>query len=240
MSVPRVLLHGFGGSAGSWDAVRARPGGEPYPALAPDLRGHGAARGRRPVAMEDCVADVLAAVPARCVLAGYSLGGRVALRVALRAPERIERLVLVATTAGLEGDAERRSRIEADDALAAHLRETGAASFAARWSAQPLFAADPPAVRAAQEAEIAAGDPDGLAEALSGLSPGRVPPVWDRLGELDVPVTLLAGERDERYVALAHRLAAGLPDARVVVVPGAGHGLLREAPDEVRAAIWPR
>ena len=62
-------------------------------------------------------------------------------------------------------------------------------------------------------------------------------PVWGRLGELGMPVTVLAGERDQKFLVLGRRLAAGLPDARLEVVPGAGHSLLLEAPRAVAAAI---
>lgn len=236
-----VLLHGFAGSGASWDAVRAAAGGEAYPALAPDLRGHGACASVRPVDLDGCVADVLAVLPDRPVgLAGYSLGGRVALHVALAAPGRVERLVLVATTAGIEGEQERRARRAADDALAARLLEDGLDAFASRWSAQALFADDPPEVRAAQEAEVRGGDARGLAAALRGLSPGLVPAVWDRLRELTIPVDLVVGERDVKYRAIAGRLAAAVPDARLHVVPAAGHGLLRETPEAVAGVLTGR
>ncbi len=236
-----VLLHGFAGSSASWDAVRAAAGGEAYPALAPDLRGHGARASVRPVDVDACVADVLAALPDRPVgLAGYSLGGRVALHVALAAPELVERLVLVASTAGIDGQEERRARRAADDTLAARLLADGLDAFASRWAAQPLFADDPPEVRDAQEAEVLGGDADGLAEALRGLSPGRVPAVWDRLAELPMPVDVVVGQRDRRYRAIADRLVAGVPDGALHVVPGAGHGLLREAPGAVARVLTGR
>lgn len=233
-----MLLHGFGGSARSWDEVRAASGGEPYPALALDLRGHGARSADRPVTIDACVDDVLAVAPARFALAGYSLGGRVALRVALAAPERVARLVLVATTAGLEDPAQREARARSDDALADALLAEGLDAFAARWSAQPLFSGDPTEVRRSQESELRAGDADGLAAALRGCSPGRVAPVWRDLATLTMPTTVLVGGRDARYVGLGRRLAAALPDAELVVVEGAGHGLLREAPDAVAREVW--
>ena len=63
-------------------------------------------------------------------------------------------------------------------------------------------------------------------------------PLWDRLGELaELPVTIIAGERDGRYTSLGRRIAGALPGARLLVVPGAGHGLPREAPQAVAAAI---
>jgi len=232
-----VLLHGFAGSGASWDAVRAAAGGEAYPALAPDLRGHGRRGSVRPVDVDACVDDVLEVAPPSFGLAGYSLGGRVAVHLALAAPGRVERLVLVATTAGLEGEDARRDRAAADDALADRLLAGGSEAFATAWAAQALFADDPPAVRAAQEAEVRAGDPEGLAAALRGLSPGRVPAVWDRLDELPMPVDVVVGERDAKYRSIGERLVAGLPDARLHVLPGAGHGLLREAPGAVAEVL---
>ena len=95
-----VLLHGFAGTRHAWDLVAARLDPERYRPHALDLRGHGEARDARPITFAACTADVLEAAPARFILCGYSLGGRVALHVALAAPERVSRLVLVASTAG--------------------------------------------------------------------------------------------------------------------------------------------
>src|SRR5439155_9408893 len=85
---PVVALHGFAGTGRTWDGVGIDP-------IAPDLPGHGTAADVRPVSFEVCVERVLAAAPERFVLAGYSLGGRIALHVALAAPERVSRLVLL-------------------------------------------------------------------------------------------------------------------------------------------------
>jgi 2-succinyl-6-hydroxy-2,4-cyclohexadiene-1-carboxylate synthase len=224
----RVLLHGFAGSGASWAPV-VQPLGADAP-YTPDLRGHGHRSGARPVSFAACVADVLAEAPPRFTLAGYSLGGRVALHVALAAPQRVQRLVLVATTAGIEDRAAREARRQSDEALAAWLLEHGIAAFADRWAALELWDGDPPAARAAQRADVLASDPAGLAAALRGIGTGAMEPLWDRLGELGMPAVVVAGARDARYVALAERLAAGLPDAELVVVDGAGHGLVREAP----------
>ncbi|HEX2104191.1 MAG TPA: alpha/beta fold hydrolase, partial [Solirubrobacteraceae bacterium] len=107
-----------------------------------------------------------------------------------------------------------------------------------RWMRQPLFAGTPPAAAAHWRADLLRNDPAALAAALRGLGPGAMEPLWGRLGELDgVPATILAGERDARYAAIGRRLAAALSGGRLLVVPGAGHGLPREAPQAVAAAI---
>jgi 2-succinyl-6-hydroxy-2,4-cyclohexadiene-1-carboxylate synthase len=232
-----VLLHGFAGTGRAWDPVIARLDAERYTALAPDLRGHGAERDARPVSFDAVTADVLGAAPESFVLCGYSMGGRIALHVALAAPERIERLVLVATTAGIDAADDRAARRDADERLAVFAEAATIEAFADRWMAQPLFAGTPPGVAGLWREDLLRNDPRGLAAVLRGLGTGAMAPLWDRLGELSMPATVLAGGSDPKYVALGERLQSALPHAELVVVPSAGHGLPREAPDAVAAAI---
>jgi 2-succinyl-6-hydroxy-2,4-cyclohexadiene-1-carboxylate synthase len=232
-----VLLHGFAGTGRAWEPVIARLGRERYTALAPDLRGHGAARDARPVTFEAVVGDVLAAAPERFTLGGYSMGGRIAMHVALAAPQRIERLVLVATTAGIDDDAQRAARRADDERLAAFAEGATIAAFADRWAAQPLFAGTPSAASRIWREDLQRNDPRALAAVLRGLGTGSMAPLWERLGELTMPAAVLAGERDAKFVALGERLAAALPRGELVIVPGAGHGLPREAPEAVAAAL---
>src|SRR3954467_7459755 len=110
-----ILLHGFAGTRHGWDLVAERLHPERYRPLALDLRGHGEARDARPITFAACAADVAAAAPERFVLCGYSLGGRVALHVALAHPQRVSRLVLVASTAGIDHPALRAERRQGDD-----------------------------------------------------------------------------------------------------------------------------
>jgi 2-succinyl-6-hydroxy-2,4-cyclohexadiene-1-carboxylate synthase len=224
-----VALHGFAGTGRVWNTVD--------PAyLAPDLPGHGTAGAVRPISFGGCVEHVLAAAPERFVLAGYSLGGRIALHVALAAPERVARLVLVATTAGIEDEDSREERRRADEALAEAMETGDIEEFAARWMALPLFAGDPPEARERWREEILRNTPAGLAASLRGVGTGAMTPLWGRLGELAMPATVVVGERDAKFTALGARLADGLA-GNLVVVPGAGHGLPREAPEAVAAAI---
>jgi 2-succinyl-6-hydroxy-2,4-cyclohexadiene-1-carboxylate synthase len=233
-----VLLHGFAGTRHAWDLVADRLDPERYRPLALDLRGHGDARDARPITFAACTADVAAAGPERFVLCGYSMGGRVALHVALAHPERVSRLVLVASTAGIEDPALRAERRQADERLARETEHGTIEEFAERWSRQPLFAGTPPQAAAFWRADLQRNDPAALAAVLRGLGAGVMEPLWERLSELDgMPVTIIAGERDGRYTATGRRLAAALPSARMLVVPGAGHGLPREAPQAVAAAI---
>jgi len=234
-----VLLHGFTQTGRSWEPTVAALG-ERYRALAPDLRGHGAAADVRPVDFSSVRADVLALAPARFALAGYSMGGRIALSLALAAPQRVERLTLVGAGPGLADPAERAARRVADEALAERIEHDGIEAFAREWAALPLWAGQSPQAAAAAHAMRLEQSPAGLAAALRGLGTGVMEPLWDRLPELAVPVTLLAGERDAKFRAIAERMAAELPDATLRVAPGAGHAVQLEAPQAVADALVAR
>jgi len=232
-----VLLHGFAGTGAAWGAVEAAMQPETYRPWAPDLLGHGMAGDARPCDVGACVDAVLAAAPARFALAGYSMGGRVALHLALRAPERVARLTLIATTAGLDDPAVRAARRTADDALADWIDAHDIDAFADRWLAQPLFAGDGAGAAALARQDIARNGPAGLAASLREAGTGAMTPVWDRLAELTMPTTVVVGAYDAKFRAIGERLVAALPDARTIVVPGAGHALPRTSPEALAAAL---
>jgi len=237
---PLLLLHGFMQTGRGWDEVVRHLDGERYRPLAPDLRGHGAAASRRPVDVSSCVDDVLRLAGPRFALAGYSQGGRLALHVALADPARVSRLVLVSATAGIEDDTECARRRAADEQLAAWMEQDGRlmSEVADRWAAQALFATQSAEVAQAARADRLSNQPVHLAAALRGIGTGAMAPLWERLRELrGVPVTVLVGALDAKYVALGERLARTLPRAQLQVVQGAGHALALEAPATVAAAI---
>lgn len=233
-----VLLHGFTQTGASWDGVRAALPAERYRAvLAPDLRGHGIAAEVRPITFDTILADIAAAGPDRFTLCGYSMGGRLALLFALAHPDRVARLVLLGASPGLADAADRAARRTADEELAASIERDGIEAFASRWAALPLWAGQPPEVAAAATGMRLAQDPAGLAAALRGLGTGAMPSAWDGLGSLEMPVVCAAGERDERYTAIAESMAARIPRAEAAVIPGAGHAAHLEAPAEVAALL---
>ncbi len=232
-----VLLHGFSGTGRAWDGVTARLDAERYLPVALDLPGHGAAADcPPPITFAACVEHVLAGAQAPFALCGYSLGGRVALHVALTAPEALTRLVLVSCTAGIEDPGERVARREADRRLADELESAPFERFIERWRGQPLFADESPAVAELARADQRRNRPDALAAVLRGVGTGEMSPLWGRLGDLEIPVTVVAGERDPKYVALARRMVELLPDGELRIVPG-GHGLPLGNPGALAAAL---
>ncbi|MGH9104555.1 MAG: alpha/beta fold hydrolase [Acidimicrobiales bacterium] len=246
-----VLLHGFTQTSRSWAPLVERLG-QRHSLVLPDAPGHGGSASVRADlwATADLLAGTLAelvAGPAGWV--GYSMGGRMALHVALAHPDKVGRLVLISTTAGMEGPADRKARRASDEALALRIEEggrEGLGEFLGEWLAQPLFATLP-ASAAGLEARMA-NTPAGLASSLRLAGTGAQVPLWERLGELGeraLPVLVVAGALDTKYCEHARRMASAIgPGAQLLIVEGAGHACHLEKPAQVAAAIadfcaWP-
>jgi 2-succinyl-6-hydroxy-2,4-cyclohexadiene-1-carboxylate synthase len=238
-SGPAVFfLHGFTGSGDTWTPHLAAL--KAFTTVRIDFLGHGRCDAPADVQryeMEACVSDVLALRErlgiSRCAVVGYSMGGRVALRVALQAPERVWALVLESTSPGIADPTERRERATQDAMLARRIRNDGVAAFADYWQATPLFASQsrlPEPMRQALRAQRLQHTAHGLANSLQGLSAGMQEPVLRRLRNLHLPVLLLAGALDVKYCRLANEMAAVLPRSRVRIVPDAGHAVHLEQP----------
>jgi 2-succinyl-6-hydroxy-2,4-cyclohexadiene-1-carboxylate synthase len=236
MSALVVLLHGFTHTGASWDPVVAALG-ESYRPLAPDIRGHGPASERRPVDLDHVIEDLSTQAPQRFTLAGYSMGGRIALHAALALGGRVERLLLIGASPGIADPTERAARRADDERLARELDRSTIEEFARRWAQAPVLAGQPPAVLAAAHADRLRSNPAGLACALRGLGTGALPSLWERLGELRMPVELLVGERDMKFRDVAERMGEGIARARVHVLSGAGHAVHLEAPGRVAELI---
>ncbi len=238
---PAVLaLHGFTGTARTWVSLAAALLDQRR-VIAPDLLGHG--RSAAPAdparyALErqaDDLAALLAAldaVPADVV--GYSMGARLALVLALRHPSVVRGLILESPSAGVHDATERARRRAADEALAGQLERDGLASFVETWEAQPLFASQsalPDDLWARLRTERLAHDPRGLAASLRGAGQGVMVPLHDRLAVVDCPALVIAGALDAVGLKRAGEVAAGLPAARLEVVPDAGHAPHLEQPE---------
>lgn len=234
-----LLLHGFTGSVATWTAHL--PAFEGFSTVAVDLLGHGESdtpSTPNRYRMEQCVDDLTSLLDQleidRTAVLGYSMGGRVALQFALRAPERLWALMLESTSPGIEDVAEREDRVRSDNALADDIEREGIAAFVDRWQALPLFATQdrlPTSVREELRRQRLQNSPIGLANSLRGAGAGVADPVLSRLGEIDIPTLLIAGALDQKYVALAHKMGDALPCVRTRIVPGAGHTTHMEQPD---------
>ena len=240
---PIFLLHGFTGSSANWSQVVSRLDGR-YQVIAPDLLGHGETesppdprRYRIENAAQDLIAlwQSLALPPAHWL--GYSMGGRLALYLALAYPAAIKTLILESASPGLTDAAARADRVRSDEALAARIERDGIAPFVAAWESLPLFESQTEAQRASLRDARLRNNPAELANSLRGMGTGAQPSLWDRLPELAAPVLVIAGEHDAKFTAIAQQMAAAIPQARLTVIPGAGHTTHLEQPDLFVAAI---
>ncbi|TVP76178.1 MAG: 2-succinyl-6-hydroxy-2,4-cyclohexadiene-1-carboxylate synthase [Gemmatimonadales bacterium] len=246
-----VLLHGFTGSSASWgDAI---PGGLEAPVLLVDLPGHGSgADARHLEGMDfDAVVDALAEAVARATgsdapldWVGYSMGGRIALALAVRHPDRVRRLVLESASPGLAEGSARTARRRRDEALARKLEKGGVRSFVDDWMSQPLFRSQatlPAEVRDEARRVRLSQDAGALATALRVMGTGVQPSFWDDLPDLHPPTLLLTGALDHKFEGLARQMAESIPRAVHRSIPGAGHTVHLEAPgrwlDTVRSFL---
>jgi 2-succinyl-6-hydroxy-2,4-cyclohexadiene-1-carboxylate synthase len=217
-----VFIPGFMQSGGAWAPV-ADLLPERYPRL---LLGHAADT------YEGRLAEIAAAGEG-AVLAGYSMGGRLALHAALREPCRYAGLVTIGTAAGIEAPGARAERAQADEKLAAWMETQPIDAIVSIWERQPLFADQSDALVEAQRTDRLRQDPRGLATLLRTAGQGALEPVWQRLHMLDLPLLAIAGDRDEPYSRAAARMARAVPHGRAAIVEAAGHAAHLQQPEAV-------
>lgn len=225
-----VLAHGFTQTRASWATVAGRLASD-HLVRRVDLPGHGEAGALRSDLADS--ARRLGAAGGRAVYVGYSMGGRVALRLALDRPDLVTGLVLLGATAGIVDADQRAARHRADGALAERVEAHGVPAFLDHWLSTPLFAdltPDPDDVAARLT-----NTPAGLASSLRLAGTGTMePPWWHELAGLTAPTLVLAGERDPKFTELGHRLVTAIgPSASFAPVPLAGHAAHLEQPHTV-------
>ena len=216
---PQVFLHGFTQTSRSWDPYVALLD-ESTPMLRVDMPGHGLSTHIR--ADLPATADLIAT---QCGLAdyiGYSMGGRVALHVALQHPHCVRRLVLISATAGLANPDERQKRRSDGAVLSDSVIELGVPQFINQWLAQPLFSRLP--TSQADVSDRCRNTAEGLGQSLRDSGTGSQESLWERLHELAMPVLLVVGEEDIKFRNIAHEMKGLIGDnARLEVITGAGH-----------------
>ena len=223
-----VLLHGFTGSPHSFDSLGLSG------ARTPVLPGHGKAP---PATTWEAALDRLESnLTGKSILCGYSMGARLALGLALRHPDRIERLVLASGTAGIEDPQERADREEADAELAQAIEQDGVPAFVKKWEAHPALASLKP-FAAQLRPERLAHSAEGLASALRHLGTGSQPSYWSELSNLDVPVLLLAGVNDPKFMELSRRMHRAFPRSELRELSCCGHAPHLERPEAFLEAL---
>jgi 2-succinyl-6-hydroxy-2,4-cyclohexadiene-1-carboxylate synthase len=235
-----LLLHGFSGSGADWEPFLPAFGSR-FRVLTVDLLGHGKTDSPIDITayrMENTARDLIALLDSlgidKTYLLGYSLGGRLALYLALAYPERFMSLILESASPGLQTEAERQARIVSDEALAEQIEQNGIEWFADTWANIPLFASQknlPAEVQKRLREKRLRNNPRGLASSLRGMGTGMQPPLWEQLGELTMPVLLIAGELDTKFVTINQQMQQRIPNVQLHIIPDAGHTVHLEQPE---------
>ena len=223
-----VLVHGFTQTRRCWGQV-ADDLARDHEVVLVDAPGHGGSAGVMPASFAEG-AELIGAVGGRATYVGYSMGGRYALQLAVLRPDLVQRLVLVGASPGLADDdpGARAARRASDEALAQRLEEIGVDAFLDEWLAMPMFAGLDESSRCL--AERRTNTVAGLASSLRTAGTGSQPDLWGALPDLTMPVLLVTGADDTKFTALAAEMAAALPRATQVTLPGAGHTAHLEQP----------
>lgn len=230
-----VFLHGFTGSSRDFlalpDSIISN-----YRCLIPDLPGHG----KTQVIENEINFNTAGQITllkewldslrqSKFHLFGYSMGGRLALQFAVKNYHQLHSLILVSTTAGID-EVARTARVKADNELAEKILDSNPRDFLTAWLAQPLFKGITDSQDITKEVlRRLPLQPSGLAWSLKYFGSGVMPSVWHQLINIKTPTLVIAGSKDQKYLALASKLVDLIKNSRLKVLP-TGHAPLIESP----------
>ncbi|AKP48224.1 MULTISPECIES: 2-succinyl-6-hydroxy-2,4-cyclohexadiene-1-carboxylate synthase [Bacillus] len=231
---PLLFLHGFTGDHTTWDEIVAKLQKD-YQCISIDILGHGNSahpENSEEYAIEKIAGDVIELLRRLNIqkinVIGYSMGGRLALTMAVLYPKRVKRLILESSSPGLKTETERSARRKRDHALAEKILQAGIRAFVDEWEKIPLFASQsqlPIEIRKKIREQRLRQHPLGLANSLIGMGTGAQPSWWSQLDRLDMPVLLITGSLDVKFKKIAQEMKKMLPNGRWEEVEGAGHAI---------------
>ena len=227
-----LFLHGFMGSSADWEGLVPFFSSERY-CISIDLPGHGKTKvkSEEDFRMESCAGDIVAVLDSlsvdRADLVGYSMGGRLALYLAVNYPQKFGKIVIESASPGLKTETERLPRIDKDQELGEKIKTTPMTQFLEDWYGQPLFSTMDKSNPAFQQLinRRLDNDPNGLALSLKMMGIGAQPSLWSDLNKITVRLLLIVGEYDSKFRDIASEMIGLCPAASAVVVSGAGHNV---------------
>ncbi|WP_232824098.1 MULTISPECIES: 2-succinyl-6-hydroxy-2,4-cyclohexadiene-1-carboxylate synthase [Paraliobacillus] len=228
--IPLLFLHGFTGSHKTWrNTIESFSS---YRCIAIDLPGHGQTKCNEPVRMEDFCEDLALILNQLAIekvhLIGYSMGGRAALSFTLLHSKKVASLTLESASPGLDSPNEQVARQTKDDSWAGKIEKEGVQAFVDQWESLPLFATQqalPYVVKNEIRNERLAQSKKGLASSLRGMGTGKQPSWWDQLATISVPVSVIVGALDDKFVTIAKKMAKRSKRIQLHIVSDAGHAV---------------
>ncbi len=221
-----LLLHGFMGSNRDFHPMLPTLS-QYFQCICVDLPGHG----QTAISGDDFVStakQILEIVPDNCYLYGYSLGGRLALYLALHYPDRWQKVILESASFGLPDAQMRKERQRQDSAIARKLRQPDLdfTAFIQNWYQQPVFTGintHPDFLQLI--ISRANNNPLSLAQSLETIGLGQQPYLGELLKTNKIPLLLLVGEQDTKFVGIGKQMANFCPQAKLITVPNCSHNI---------------
>jgi len=236
--IPLVMLHGFTGSTKTWNFLIEKQNPN-LQLIVIDLPGHGKTITENPKSMKTCCRDLQQLFNhiglTKFHLLGYSMGGRTALSFAVNYPNYVKSLILESASPGLEDEKDREARVIKDENLAARLETEGIDEFVNFWENIPLFESQkrlPEEIQQTIRSERLSQSESGLAGSLRSMGTGTMPSWWHLLGKMDIPVLLLVGELDAKFVAINRKMNEIIPHSKLIICKDAGHAVHIENREE--------
>ncbi len=239
-----VLLHGFLGSHKSMEELSSYLDSS-Y--ILPDLVGHGSSPCPSEIghytlqAMVNQIHEVTnSTFQTPFTLIGYSMGARLALSYALAKQDRIRSLILIGGSPGIQDEADRHQRALDDVQKIALLEDRGLSQFVNAWESQRIFSSQrflPSDKLLAQRRARLSTKPVSIINHLRASGTGVMKPLWGQLDKIHIPVLLIVGSKDRKYVEIAERMQPKIPSSTISILPGSGHAVHFEKPLETADVI---
>ncbi|KAJ0242827.1 2-oxoglutarate decarboxylase/hydro-lyase/magnesium ion-binding protein [Hirschfeldia incana] len=244
-----LFLHGFLGTGEEWIPIMKGISGSAR-CISVDIPGHGSSRvqshaSETPTFSMEVIAEALYKLiehmtPGKVTIVGYSMGGRIALYMALRFSNKIEGAVIVSGSPGIKDPVSRKVQRATDDSKARMMVEHGLEIFMENWYNKGLWKSlrSHPHFRKIVASRLMHDDVLSVAKVLSDLSTGRQPSLWEELADCDTNVSLVFGEKDVKFKKIVTRMYTEMSKSKKrenyiiekVEIPEAGHAVHLENP----------
>jgi 2-succinyl-6-hydroxy-2,4-cyclohexadiene-1-carboxylate synthase len=234
-----LFLHGFLGSSSDWKYITNKLSSDYY-CIAIDLPGHGLSEiddSKDSFSIENTaryISEILQKYKIeKCDLLGYSMGGRIAIYLAVHYPEYFNKIIIESAQPGLDDEIEKEQRLNHDKQIAQKLLSEPFPEFLEYWYNQPIFETLKNHKNFANLLQSRLNNkPKKLAKSLKEIGAGTQPSLWEELRKIENPCLLIAGEFDTKYQKIFSKMHKEIYSSNFVVIKNSGHNTHFENLDE--------